>query len=148
KAIADLDRAIRLDPGSPWSYSNRGMVWYEKKAYDKAVADLDRAIRLDPDNPDALNGRARVLATCENPKYRDGPRAVEGARRACELMAWTQRGALAALAAACAEAGDYDAAARWQSKANALFPDGKEKAEGEERLKLYRSKTPSRQTAH
>ena len=146
KAIVDLDRSVRLDPGSPWSYSNRGMVWYEKKAYDKAVADLDRALGLDPDNPDALNGRAWIWATCAVAKYRDGKQAVASATRASDRTEWKEPGVLDTLAAAHAESGDFGAAVKWQTKANAMFPEGKEKTEGAARLKLYQAKTPYRET--
>src|SRR5262249_44159636 len=131
---------------SPWSYSNRGMVWFEKKAYDEAVADLDRAMKLDPDNADALNGRAWVWSTCENPKYRDGKKAVAVATHACELTEWKEPGVLDTLAAACAETGDFASAIKWQGGANGLFPDGKEKTEGEARLKLYQARKPYRMT--
>ena len=145
KAIVDLDRSIRLDPGSPWSYSNRGMVWYEKKAYDKAVADLDRALGLDPDNADALNGRAWIWATCAAAKYRDGKQAVALATRASERTEWKEPGVLDTLAASYAESGDFDAAVKWQTKANAMFPEGKEKSEGAARLKLYQARKPYRE---
>ena len=50
------------------------------------------------------------------------------------------------LAAAYAETGDFDAAVKWQTKANALFTDGKDKTDGEARLKLYQEKKPYRET--
>ena len=80
-------------------------------------------------------------------KYRDGKRAVESATRACELTEWKEPGVLDTLAAGCAEAGNFDAAVKWQTRANALFPAGKEKTEGEARLKLYQARTPYRETS-
>ena len=50
------------------------------------------------------------------------------------------------LAAAYAEAGDFDSALKWQAKAIALETDAKEKAEYGERLKLYQAKKPFRET--
>jgi hypothetical protein len=62
------------------------------------------------------------------------------------LSGWKDAYAMGTLAAAFAEAGDFDAAVQWQGRANGLYFDGKDKAEGEARLKLYRAKTPDRET--
>ncbi len=57
KAIADLDEAIRLDPGDALAFGNRGIAWWAKKDYDQAIADYTEAIRLDP-------GRALAFNNC------------------------------------------------------------------------------------
>jgi tetratricopeptide (TPR) repeat protein len=49
RAIADFNRAIRLDPNDAVAYSNRGNTWNNEKEYDQAIADCNQAIRLDPD---------------------------------------------------------------------------------------------------
>jgi tetratricopeptide (TPR) repeat protein len=147
KAIADLSRVIKLAPDNAWAYCNRGMEQFEKHAYEPAVADLEKAMAIDPNSPDAQNGRAWLWATCDNPKYRDGKKAVQMAKRACETLEWKEPAAIDTLAAASAEAGDFEEALKWQTKANAMFPEGKEKTEGEARLKLYQAKKPYRMTA-
>ena len=78
-------------------------------------------------------------------KYRDGKKAVELAKRACDLTEWKEPGVLDTMAAACAEAGDFDGAVKWQSQAEAIFPAGKEKAEGAARLQLYKARKPYRE---
>jgi tetratricopeptide (TPR) repeat protein len=146
KAIADCSEAIRLDPKLAVAYNNRGVAWRAKKEYDRAIADYNEAIRLDPKLVITYNGRAWLWATCPDAKYRDGKRAVESATRACELSGWKDADRLDTLAAAYAEAGDFDAAVTWQSKANALFTDAEIKKGGQERLQHYREKKPYRET--
>ena len=119
---------------------------YPNPEYDSAIADFVEAIRLDPRSAEAYNVRAWVWATCPDAKYRDGTRAVESATRSCELSGWKDANDIDTLAAACAEAGDFDAAVKWQTKANALYADAEDKATGQERLKLYRERKPYRQT--
>src|SRR5205823_551843 len=117
-------------------------AWWAKKEHDKALADYSEAIRLDPKDADAYNNRAWLWATCPEAKFRDGRRAVESATRGCELSGWKGAAYVATLAAACAEAGDFSAAVKWQEKANVLYIDPKDKDKGRKRLELYKSKKP------
>ncbi len=48
RAMADLDKAIEIDPYTAQSFSARGLLYLQQKEYNKALADLDEAIRLDP----------------------------------------------------------------------------------------------------
>ncbi|MFI5456325.1 MAG: tetratricopeptide repeat protein [Isosphaerales bacterium] len=146
KAIADYNEAIRLDPTEAALYNNRGNAWYAKKEYDKAIADYNEAIRLDPKYTRVYNSRAWLWATCPDAKYRDGKNAVESATNACELSAWKVPYMIGTLSAAHAEAGDFESAVKWQSKAIELLTDEKEKEDYRSRLKLYQEKRPYRDT--
>lgn len=69
-------------------------------------------------------------------------------KRACELTEWERAADLDTLAAAYAEAGDFDEAVRWQTKALALPLGESLKKSAEERLELYRDhQAPPRQVA-
>jgi hypothetical protein len=84
------------------------------------AVDIETALRIAPNDLDSHLTRAWMLATCPDAKLRDGSKAVTSATRACELSQWKEARPLAALAAACAEVGDFQSAVRWQQKAIAL----------------------------
>ena len=51
RALADLNRAIELDPSLAPIYANRGLVYMYLGESDPALADFNRALELDPKNP-------------------------------------------------------------------------------------------------
>jgi tetratricopeptide (TPR) repeat protein len=145
KAVADFTVAIRLDPKLASAFHTRGVLWLSKRVYDRALDDLDQAIRLDPKLNEAFLCRAWLLAACPEEKYRDGKRAVETARRGCELTDWKDPRYLEALAAAYAERGDLKQAVKYQKQA-LDFPEnfGVIGIDAGNRLDLYEAGKPFR----
>jgi tetratricopeptide (TPR) repeat protein len=144
-ALQDCEQAIRLRPKDPSIFRDRAGVWMAKKEFDRAIQDYDEAIRLNPKDPTSHMAVAWFLATCPEAKYRDGKRAIEHARQACELSEWKRSICLDTLAAAYAEVGDFDEAMTWQKKA--LEDDQLERearADYQKRLKSYEQKKPWR----
>ncbi len=146
RAIQDYDEVIRLDPKSKFAFNNRGVVWNNKKDYDRAIKDFDESLRLDPNFATALNNKAWLLASCPEKRYRDGKKAVDLATKACVQTKWKVPNTFDTLAAAHAEAGDFDMAVHWEEEA--LKDMAYEKnfgAEARERLNLYKDKKPFRE---
>ena len=48
RAMADLNRAIEIDPHMAHSFSLRGLLYFQQQKFDYALADLTEAIRLNP----------------------------------------------------------------------------------------------------
>jgi tetratricopeptide (TPR) repeat protein len=143
KALADLDEAVRLNPASPNHLRARARVWFERGAFAQTLADLSAVIKLEPADVEAQQGIAWILATCPDPKIRNGPQAVISATRACELTEWKVAHGLTTLAAAYSETGDFAAAAQWQERALALAADNSpEKREYQRLLDRYKAGKP------
>jgi len=93
----------------------------------------------------ALNGLAWLLATCEDAAVRDGPGAVAYAKKAVAATNRKIPAALATLAAAYAEAGEFAKAIGIQKEAIALEHRESLKKDLAARLRLYESNTPYRE---
>ena len=115
-ALEDYRRAIELAPNSPVSYACSAQLFAKVGAYDLAADDFERAVQVGPDYAPAWGGYGWMLATATDPKVRDGHRAIRYATKACELSAWKDPISMYVLAAAHAEAGQFDDAIAWQKK--------------------------------
>jgi tetratricopeptide (TPR) repeat protein len=79
-ALADLDRAIQLEPRDAWTHYERGVMFEEMGDGQRAVASFTRAIEIDPTHFKSFQHRGwtqRMLGEHE--------RAVEDLSRAIEL---------------------------------------------------------------
>ena len=139
-AIGDL---IGEKPPDHLSWGNTHLA---NKEYDKAIAEYTEAIKLDPADARAYERLAWVLATAAKDELRDGKKAVEYAKKACELTDWKNPDYLATLSAAFAETGDFKEAIKWQMKALEAPELEPEKAEQyRHRLKMFEEGKPFRE---
>jgi tetratricopeptide (TPR) repeat protein len=146
KGIADLTKAIEISPDHISAYSYRGYAWAQIKEYGKALADYAEGLKRAPNHDEILGNRAWLLATCPDDRYRDGRRALDDAKRSCELTRWKDAGHLGTLAAAYAECGQFEEAITWQRKALEDASYAKEYGDdARKRLALYKLGKPYRQ---
>jgi tetratricopeptide (TPR) repeat protein len=76
-----------------------------------------------PDDAHAMNNMAYHLATSADPSIRDNRRAILFATEACRLSEWKNHDFLDTLATVYAEAGQFDKAIEWETKALEIAPD-------------------------
>jgi Flp pilus assembly protein TadD len=108
----------------------------------EAISQYRAALALQPERVEALNNLAWILATDPHPEIRDGLEAVKLASRACALTHQQQPVLVGTLAAACAEAGNFDTAVAAAQKAHDLaLAQGNQAlaARNLELLEIYRS---------
>lgn len=149
-AQADADAATRLKPTQiPLVRADDLMV--RAGAYrilgqqELALRDFQEAVRLMPKSSKANSMLAWSLATCPDNRVRNGSEAVSAAKKACELSQWQRSDSIDTLAAAYAEASDFDQAVKYEKQAltdSSLA--SKEREEREKRLTLFQEGKPFR----
>lgn len=90
----------------------RGQLHAQMGDWSAAREDLQKALSLSPRNPLVLNELAWLLSTCPAASCRDGQKAAVFARMALEETPGMEPGLLDTLAAAEAEKGNFEEAAR------------------------------------
>jgi tetratricopeptide (TPR) repeat protein len=116
-AIIDLNEAIKIAPTDGALYHSRGRAYNDSGSYRAAIADHEKSLELEPTSERYHNQLAWLLASCPKAEYRDGPRAVQLARRGCELNGWQDGNIIDTLAAAYAECGQFDEAVTFAKQA-------------------------------
>jgi tetratricopeptide (TPR) repeat protein len=114
---------------------------------DKALALLKAAAAAPPKYGPTVNQLAWLLATSPIDAFRDGKKAVELATQACTMSNWKRPGVIDTLAAAYAEAGDFDNAVKTENQCLQLPEVFQGQQEGmQERLELYQAHKPYHDT--
>jgi tetratricopeptide (TPR) repeat protein len=143
-ALVEFREALEVDPEYSKAHANMGNAFRELGENGLAIAAYARALDFNPDHLTANEGIAWLMATSPNAADRNGVKAVEYAKHACEMSYWKNPNILETLAAAHAESGDFEKAVEWQTKAINLAPI-RQHARMLGRLELYRTGKPYRQ---
>jgi len=150
-AIQDFNAALTVSPGFFIAAVRRGQANEALGHYDLSLADYNRVISLKPmigSRALAKSARAWVLATCPNAALRNGKQAVEDAKAACNLTSFGKWDYIDTLAAAYAEAGDFDSAIKFEQKAISRTNDPEDIKGAQMRLALYQQHKPYHTPAH
>lgn len=116
KAIRDFTKALEQSPDNAAAFTNRGDAYIELGRYGEAASDFKNALRIDPQHGRAYLSAAWLMSTCPDERYRHPQFALTAAKKALQLEGEDHR-TLDALAAALANAGDFEQAARIEAKA-------------------------------
>lgn len=122
RALADYTEALRRSPKDATLHWNRGNAHWQLGHNAEAQADYEAALALEPAKPQFLLTAASFHSTCADAEFRNAAKAFEYAKRAGEATGWTDWTALAALADAYAEAGDFANAGQMTAKALEAAP--------------------------
>jgi tetratricopeptide (TPR) repeat protein len=148
EAIEQLNEALRTDSNSAEIYVSLGRAYKQLGKYEAAIQSWTKAVELEPNNANVLNNVAWLLATLGETSAADADKAIEFARRACELSGYKESPSLDTLAAAYAAAGRFTDAKATAEKALNIAKDTNQEELArkiESRLKLYEAGLPYRQ---
>lgn len=108
ESVAQFREALRLRPDYPQAHNNLGSALYRQGRMAEAIGHMEKSVELQPANMDTRQNLALMLAACPQPGLRNGARAVQLARQVNEANGGRNPVSLYVLAAAYAEAGEYD----------------------------------------
>ncbi|MCI0335751.1 MAG: carboxypeptidase regulatory-like domain-containing protein [Planctomycetes bacterium] len=144
EAIESLSKTLQEQADNVRALLDRALAFETVGEHGNAMADYEKVIELKSDgigNLIAHNNLAYLLSTAPDDSIRNGKRAVELAKKAQQLSTEPMPDIVDTLAAAYAEAGDFDEAVKAQQQAIEMKPDN---SKFREHLKLYQAKQPLR----
>lgn len=119
-AAQDLTTVLQFRPTNYLAAILRGWMNERLGNYKSSLAEYDRILSLHPlplTRALALSSRAWLRATCPDASFRNAQQAIADAKAACNITSWSKPDHIDTLAAACAEAGDFDSAVRFEQQA-------------------------------
>ena len=147
EAVPELEQTLEMNPSFPSGEEALAQAYGIERRESDALAHYRKAIEEDPGSVSALVGAARIMASAQDAKLRDGAEAVRLAGRANEVTGGKDATVLDALGAAYAEAGRFqDAVAAAQHALDLVAGQGNNALEQmiAGRMALYRERRPYR----
>lgn len=145
KAIEILDNVISDNEKNADALRSRGDALLSIGKHEEAVADYEKSLKYDPKDTGVLNNLAWVLATSTHDKLRDGKKSIEYGKQACDLTEYKKPHILSTLASGYAEAGDFETAIKWSTKAVELGKGTENEEQLGKELEGYKEKKPWRE---
>lgn len=143
KAMNEYDEAGRLAPNLVWAWRGRASVFAAKSDFAHALSTYRNARDVCSGDSSIMNDLAWLLAACPDAALRNGKEAVFNANAACQRTKWNNASYIDTLAAAYAEAGDFDQAVNFEGLALQMTNSRLSHREmAQERLKLYQRHQP------
>ncbi len=129
KARKLLEDIVGNNPQTPDAQEALADLCAEQRLYAEAIKHYQEAIHLEPGFAEARNNLAWLLATADDPTFRNPAEALKLAQKAVELSHWNEATYIDTLAEAFYANGQYQQAVATQKKALALDPGNKEMQE-------------------
>jgi len=145
KAIEILDNILSDNEKSADALRSRGDALLSVGKHEEAIADYEKALKYEPKDTGVLNNLAWVLATSTHDKVRDAKKSIEYGKQACELTEYKKPHILSTLASGYAEAGDFENAIKWSTKAVELGKGTENEEQLGKELEGYKEKKPWRE---
>jgi tetratricopeptide (TPR) repeat protein len=144
EAARQFELATRYDEDYGQAFNNLARAYDLQGKHEQAIEGYRRALACSRPPLQAAQNLAWLLATTDDTALRDGDEAVRWAEHYASAFGPNlPLHAAVTLAAAHAQAGDFDAAVQWQTKAIALAPES-EKEKLRRHLDDYRAGSPYR----
>lgn len=122
EAFADYDQTTQLSENDPHALTNRADAAARLGQWERAANDYRQAVELDPNLGRAHQGAAWLMATCPDSTFRNHQLALQAAKKAIELEGNDDAKFLDTLAAAYANAGQFEEAKALVARAVELAP--------------------------
>lgn len=150
-ALHYLESLIEKDPDSIDLLRLRANLLLGANRHKDAAKALERVIEMDPKDEVSTNNLSWLLSTSPIDMVRNGQRALELAKKACEMTEYKKSYILSTLAAAYAETGDFDKAVEWSQKSIDMAQDDENVRDRVDELKkeleAYQKKQPYREVS-
>jgi len=145
EAIAQFEKALSIDPSYAAAHHNLANALRHQRRFSEAIAQYEYALKIEPRSALTMNNLGWMLATCPDPSFRNGAKAVEIAEQADRVSGGGDPLILHTLAAAYAENGQFSQAIETAQRALQLAEDQRKSAliralPGE--IALYRAASP------
>lgn len=144
KSVQMFNEILKQNPKQLEALRGRADANLNIGAHAEAIADYEQVILIEPKDSGALNNLAWVLATSPVDAVRNGERAIEIGKRACDATDYKAAHIVSTLAAGYAETGDFAKAIEWSTKSVDLG-QGAIKEQLREELESYKEGKPWRE---